>query len=215
MQELDELKIIYIDEDIALVEKLPGQDSQSLPELLKAAEGGEGYCVHRLDKAVGGLLCIARNSKAAARMSAFLAEGRVDKEYLAVLPSPPSDSNGRLEDLLFHDKAKNKTFVVKRQRKGVKPAALEYELLESRDGMALVKVHLITGRSHQIRVQFASRKLPLLGDVKYGSQERRCNISLWAYKLSLPHPSSAEAISMELCPPESWPWSEFSTLKTQ
>ena len=99
---------------------------------------------------------------------------------MAVVSGKPDESNGVFEDLLFKDSSKNKSYVVRRERKGVKKAKLEYELLASNGDMSLVSVLLHTGRSHQIRVQFSSRKMPLIGDGKYGSKDNRCTVALWS-----------------------------------
>ena len=114
-----------------------------------------------------------------------------------------------MRDLLFHDAQRNKTYVVTRQRRGVRDALLDYRVLEAREDCALVRVQLHTGRSHQIRVQFASRAMPLLGDAKYGSRDRGVGIALWSAALAFPHPVSGEARRFTALPPESEPWTQF------
>ena len=117
-----------------------------------------------------------------------------------------------MKDLLYRDAAKNKSFVVRRPRRGVKEAELAYALLERGPECSLVRVALHTGRSHQIRVQFASRAMPLLGDGKYGSRERRCTIALWSCRLAFPHPATKEPVSFTALPPAAFPWDGFSCL---
>jgi 23S rRNA pseudouridine1911/1915/1917 synthase len=133
------------------------------------------------------------------------------KEYLAVLPAPPKASEGRLCDFIFHDKRVNKAFITDKARKGSKEASLSYRVLETReDGRTLVLVRLHTGRTHQVRVQFASRGLPLAGDGKYGSREKCPYIGLWACRLSFLHPITGKQISAVALPDEDTaPWSDF------
>lgn len=134
---------------------------------------GEIYPVHRLDQAVGGVMVYARTKQAAAALSRAIQEGRMEKEYLAVLTKPMAEPHGTLRDLLYHDRVKNKTYVVKRKRNGVKEAVLDYETLASGVEGTLIRVHLHTGRTHQIRVQFAARGCPLAGRRKVWRQGQR------------------------------------------
>ncbi len=136
---------------------------------MKEILGGEIYPVHRLDKNVGGLMVYARTKPAAAALSRAIQEGSMVKEYVAMVHGEPPET-GDWEDLLFKDSGKNKVFVVRRMRGGVKRARLEYRLLRAGE-TSLVRIRLHTGRSHQIRVQFASRGYPLVGDHKYGSHD--------------------------------------------
>ena len=147
---------------------------------------GEIYPVHRLDQAVGGVMVYARTKQAAAALSRAILEGRMEKDYLAVLTKPMAEASETLRDLLYHDRVKNKTYVVKRKRNGVKEAVLDYETLASGAEGTLVRVHLHTGRTHQIRVQFASRGCPLAGDGKYGGKGSAP--LLWSYRLAFPDP---------------------------
>ena len=164
-----------------------GEDAQALPALLAEEVGKPVYCLHRLDQAVGGVMVFARTKQAAAAMGRAIQENRLEKEYLAVLEKRPKEDEGALRDLLFHDRFKNKTFVVSRARKGVKEARLHYRVLEeAADGACLVHVFLETGRTHQIRVQFASRGCTLLGDGKYGSRSGDKGPALWSYALTVP-----------------------------
>lgn len=207
------IEIIYEDEALTVCMKLPGLDSQKdMSSLLREQLGGEVFCVHRLDKEVGGLMVYARSSSAAAVLSAAMAGGKFFKEYLAVSEGCPEEPEGLMQDLLFRDAAKNKSYVVKRQRRGVRRAELEYKLLERSGDKCLFKIKLHTGRSHQIRVQFASRGLPLLGDAKYGSRERRCNIALWSCRLAFPHPVSGRSMEFSARPEPGYPWDKFQSL---
>ena len=163
-----------------------GEGLDAMPVRLAAEVGGEIYPVHRLDQAVGGVMVCARTKQAAAALSRAIQEGRMEKDYLAVLTKPMAEASGTLRDLLYHDRVKNKTYVVKRKRNGVKEAVLDYETLASGAEGTLVRVHLHTGRTHQIRVQFASRGCPLAGDGKYGG--RGSAPLLWSYRLAFPDP---------------------------
>ena len=163
-----------------------GEAEADLPALLKRQLGCEIYPVHRLDQAVGGVMVFAKTAPAAAKLSQAMAEGTLQKEYLAVLERSPERAEGELSDLLFHDRTKNKTYVVSRQRKGVKEAKLAYRVLDVQNGLCLVRIRLYTGRTHQIRVQFASRGMPLVGDGKYGSRKNAASPALWSYALTLP-----------------------------
>ena len=161
-----------------------GEAEADLPALLKRQLGCEIYPVHRLDLAVGGVMVCAKTAAAAAKLSQAMAEGTLQKEYLAMLGARPKDDSGELFDLLFHDRFKNKTYVVSKERKGVKKASLSYRVVA--EGLCLVHVRLHTGRTHQIRVQFASRGMPLVGDGKYGSRKNAAAPALWSYALTVP-----------------------------
>ena len=164
------MEILYQDSGILVCVKQPGVDSEhELPRQLAALLGGEIFPVHRLDKNVGGVMVFARTKQAAAALSAAVQNGSMVKEYRAMVHGTPPET-GILEDLLWKDSAKNKVYVVNRERKGVKKARLEYTRLTDSDP-SLVHIRLYTGRSHQIRVQFASRGFPLVGDHKYGSRD--------------------------------------------
>ena len=177
------MKILYTTPDLVVCRKPVGVDSEhGLPELLARELGGSFYPVHRLDLGVGGLMVFARNKQAAADMSGLIARGELQKEYLALVHGCPEEPEGRMEDLLWKDSRKNKVFVVKRQRAGVRPAALRYRVVRPGEE-SLVRVYLETGRSHQIRVQFASRGFPLVGDHKYGSRSRETQIHLFSAAL--------------------------------
>ena len=208
------MNILYEDKSLLLCEKPVGVISEEggLPDLLREQTGRkEIWCVHRLDRETGGLMVYAKTKGAAATLSAAIQAGQLQKEYYAVCQGEPPEE-GILRDLLFRDKARNKSFVVQRPRKGVREAELRYRRIAVREGMSLLRVALNTGRSHQIRVQFASRAFPLVGDKKYGSAYRDCDLALYSVRLTLPHPVTGQARSRELRPPETWPWSLFSDL---
>ena len=180
------MDILYQTKDVVVCIKPVGVDSEKgMPGLLAEALGGSFYPVHRLDQGVGGLMVFARSPKAAAELSALIAQGQLSKEYLALVHGCPEDTEGRMEDLLWKDSRKNKVYVVSRQRAGVKKAALRYRVLRKGE-KSLVRVYLETGRSHQIRVQFASRGFPLVGDHKYGSRSRETQIHLFSAALEFP-----------------------------
>ena len=212
-----EIPILYRDGEILVCIKPVGISSEEggLPELLREACGGELWCVHRLDRAVGGVMVYARTKRSAAALSAAVAERRLEKIYLAVVQGRPAGESGEMRDLLYHDAARNKSYVVKRPRRGVREAALRYRLLaseETPDGtLSLVRIRLETGRSHQIRVQFASRGLPLVYDGRYGSSLRGGSIALWASMLSFPHPASGERLCFTAPVPTERPWTVFES----
>ena len=187
-----------------------------MPEKLAAQCGAPRiFCVHRLDKAVGGVMVYAKDGKTAALLSELVSSRAVTKEYLAVVPGKPEEERGILRDLLYHDAAKNKTYVVSRPRRGVKEAELSYETAatacaEGVGDVSLLRITLHTGRSHQIRAQFAARKLPLLGDGRYGSAVRSCGIALQSHRLVFVHPVTGQTLDFSAPLPEAWPWSLFS-----
>lgn len=185
-----------------------GEDAAALPQLLKKQLKSEIFPVHRLDQAVGGVMVCAKTAKEAARLSACIAAGTFHKTYLAAVRGCPAETCGEWEDLLFHDRAKNRTYVVGRMRGGVKKARLAYEVLAAQDGKSLVRVRLYTGRTHQIRVQFASRGYPLLGDGKYGSRDHGCTCALWSHLLEFP---AADGRVLSFCAPApaGYPWDAF------
>ena len=179
------MEILYSDREIAVCVKPVGLDSeQQVPEALRAALGGEIYPIHRLDKNVGGVMVYARTRSAAAALSRCVQDGSLVKEYVALVHGTPPEK-GDWQDLLWKDSVKNKVFVVKRERKGVKPARLEFTRLTAGE-TSLVRIRLHTGRSHQIRVQFASRGYPLVGDHKYGSRDAQTAPMLFSCRLSFP-----------------------------
>jgi 23S rRNA pseudouridine1911/1915/1917 synthase len=200
------MEILYEDATLVVCIKPTGVLSQPSPKneqdmtaLLAAhfAEKGERvtpYVVHRLDRGTGGVMVYAKNSRAAAALSA----APMKKIYLAVAEGSPVTAEGEMSDLLYYDRQKDKTYVVKRERRGVKEAHLTYEAQATAtvDGLplTLVRVRPGTGRTHQIRAQFASRRLPLYGDARYGATTRGA-LGLFATSLSFPHPANGEEMT--------------------
>ncbi len=177
------MEILFSDVNIVVCIKPVGLDAEhALPQALKEALGGDILPIHRLDKNVGGIMVYARNKETAAYLSKCIQEGSMIKEYVALVHGTPPE-NGDWEDLLFKDSRKNKVFVVKRQRAGVKTARLEFTRLAD----SLVRIRLHTGRSHQIRVQFASRGYPLVGDHKYGAKDEERNPMLFSCCITFPY----------------------------
>lgn len=207
------MDILYQDQDIVLCVKPPRvlstDEPGGMPELVRQALGdpyADVRTVHRLDRVVSGLMVLARNPKAASELSRQIREGEFDKEYLAVIHGRPECDSGTFTDLLLRDKRERKTYVVTEMAKGVQEAVLEYKLLNCADGMSKVSIRLITGRTHQIRAQFSSRGLPLVGDRKYSLLEDDCEIALWSHQLSFRHPSTGEPMDFRIQPPDDFPW---------
>lgn len=202
--------ILYEDDAILMVQKSVGLTSQtdaaggdSLPARLETM-GKPVKLVHRLDKATGGVMVYARTASAAANLSKQVQDHTVFvKEYLAIVSGRPQTDTGTFEDWLYHDVRRNKSYVVTRKRKGVRDAKLTYTVLQSRETeqgiQSLMLVRLHTGRTHQIRVQFASRKMPLVGDSRYGGC-RGVPLALWSCRLSLRHPITNETLQIECLP---------------
>lgn len=202
------MEILYEDHAITVAIKPPNLLSEQTPQKdgfadLLAERNPDGYIgvIHRLDRGVGGVMVYARTPLAAARLSASVQARQFQKEYLALVHGEPQPAAATLRDLLFHDRNRNKTFVVERERRGVKEAILDYEvqrcLVDAEYGdHSLVKIRLHTGRTHQIRVQFAHRGHPLLGDGKYGARDR-CPIALFCHRLSFPHPITGKPMCFE------------------
>ena len=179
------MEILYSDKQIAVCIKPIGMDSEhGVPEALGSQLGGTFFPIHRLDANVGGVMVFARTKQAAAELSRLVQDGGLVKEYVALVHGTPPES-GDWEDLLFKDSQKNKVFTVKRERKGVKKARLEFLRLQAGD-ISAVRIRLHTGRSHQIRVQFSSRGYPLVGDHKYGSRDEATAPMLFSCCLTFP-----------------------------
>lgn len=211
------IRILYQDEELLVVEKPVGLPAQadaaggdSLPRRL-AEQGLPVLPVHRLDKDTGGVMVYARTKRAAAGLSAIVGQHEVfRKEYIALLSGCPQPPRGELQDLLYHDVRRNKSYVVARERRGVRRAALSYAVagsFEDESGtVSLVRVWLHTGRTHQIRVQFASRRMPLLGDTRYGGV-RGCPLALYSCRLTFPHPITGETVAAACLPDDkAAPW---------
>ncbi len=179
------MEILYSDKELVVCVKPVGLDSEhEVPAALSEALGGDIFTLHRLDKNVGGVMVYARTKAAAASLSRAIQEGTMVKEYVAMVHGTPPE-RGDWEDLLWKDSKKNKVFVVKRMRGGVKKARLEFIRLTAGEE-SLVRIRLHTGRSHQIRVQFASRGYPLVGDHKYGAKDSSPAPMLFSCQLTFP-----------------------------
>ena len=204
----EELRILYEDPYLVVCVKPVGvlsEDSESgrsLPRMLaehyrQAGKPDYIATVHRLDKIVGGVMVLSRRREVTGRLTAAIAAHEITKEYLAV----------------FRDASHNKSYVVKRMRKGVREARLSYEEVGRTEELSLVRVQLYTGRTHQIRVQFASRGLPLLGDIRYGSKAPGCTAALWSYHLGFRHPVTGKPVDVTCPPPQVYPWDLFGGVK--
>ena len=179
------MDILFSNKDMVVCLKPVGIDSETgMPTLLREVLGGEIFPIHRLDLNVGGVMVFGRTKKGSAELSRLVQEGLLVKEYVAQIHGCPPET-GDWEDLLFKDSRKNKVFTVKRERKGVKKARLEFTRLTEGE-VSLVRIRLHTGRSHQIRVQFSSRGFPLVGDHKYGSRDEATAPMLFSCCVSFP-----------------------------
>ena len=188
------MDILFVDKDIVVCVKPVGLDAEhQLPEALKAELGGEIFTLHRLDMNVGGVMVYARTKTAAASLSTLIQQGQMVKEYVALVHGTPPEC-GDWQDLLFKDSRRNKVFVVDRERNGVKKARLEFKRLSAGEE-SLVRIRLHTGRSHQIRVQFASRKFPLVGDHKYGARDNATAPMLYSCCITFPYKGEEKSFS--------------------
>ena len=206
------MEIIYMDKSVIVCVKPAGvlstDEPGGLPELVRKELGDEKAdvrTVHRLDRAVSGLMLLARGAKAASELSRQIREDEFEKEYLAIVHGSTEDK-ASLRDLLLRNKARKMTFVVTEPEKGVQEALLDYETLERRDGLSKVKIHLHTGRTHQIRVQFSSRGFPLVGERKYCEPMDECPLALWSHMIGFTHPETGERMRFAKEPPSVWPW---------
>ena len=193
------MEILFEDREIIVCIKPCGVLSQSddgarenMISILQEHTGGMIYPLHRLDKEVSGVMVYAKTKFAAAALSQDIADHNFKKEYIALVHFAPKNESGEMRDLLFKDSKKNKSYVVKTQRKGVKEAVLEYKLIKTKNDISSVLVLLHTGRTHQIRVQFASRGMPLIADKKYGAKDDFKEFGLYSYRLTFNHPKTKE-----------------------
>ena len=208
------MEILYQDRDIVVAIKPPRvlstDEPGGMPELLREALGTENIrTVHRLDRVVSGLMVLARNARAASELSRQIREGSFEKEYVAVVHGHLNEAEGTLTDLLLRNKQEKKTYVVTEPAKDVQEAILTYKTEGVTEKLTKVRINLITGRTHQIRVQFSSRDLPLVGDRKYSLKEEDCEIALWSGMLGFIHPFSGEKMVFTAEPPRQYPWTEF------
>ena len=207
------IDILYSDDDIVVCVKparvLSTDEPGGLPELLRVQLGTADFrTVHRLDRVVSGLMVVARNAAAASDLSRQIREDSFEKEYQAVVHGCPERQQDRLTDLLLRDKARKMTVVATQPGKDVQPAALQYCVLSGNQGLTRLRIQLETGRTHQIRVQFAARGLPLVGERKYSELDDPCEIALWSYRLSFAHPKTGQKMEFVLDPPSIYPWTE-------
>ena len=188
------MELLYSDKKIVVCVKPVGMDSEhEMPAALSEQLGGMIYPLHRLDQNVGGVMVYARTKDAAAQFSRLIQDGAMIKEYVALVHGEVPEQ-GDWQDLLFKDSRKNKVFVVKRQRTGVKAARLEFARLSGGEH-SLVRIRLHTGRSHQIRVQFSSRGFPLVGDRKYGARDNESAPKLYSCCITFPYQGENHSFS--------------------
>ena len=208
------MDIRYVDEDLVVCIKPAGvlstDEEGGLPGLLRGELGGEIRTVHRLDRVVSGLMVLARNRESAACLSRQMEEQTFHKAYLAVAHGCPAESEGTLRDLLWRDKRRRMTFVADAPGKGVQEAALDYRVLGRAGALSLLRIVLHTGRTHQIRVQFASRGRPLVGERKYSEEGEETPLALFSAELSFLHPKTGAALRFEALPPPAEPWGQFA-----
>ena len=223
------IPIIYEDNHLLVVEKkinVPVQADQSgdddmlsiLKRMIKVRDKKPGNVylalVHRLDRPVGGVMVFAKTSKAASRLSDVIRRNKLDRKYLTVVRGTPQEKQARLEHFLHKDRRRNFVNVVDKHQKGAQKAILDYEVLDSREGLSLVSVTLHTGRSHQIRVQLSHIGHPIFGDQRYGQRVNRPGqqIALWAHSLAFPHTTTKEVNSYKAYPPIEYPWTLWPSI---
>ncbi len=226
MERNEEIEILFEDNHLLVVEKPVNMLSQAditgdadlltcLKQELKQRYNKPGNVylglVHRLDRPVGGVMVFAKTSKAAARLSEQIRSGLMEKSYFAVVHGIISEPYGRLTDYLSKDQASNTVYVTKNTGEG-KKAVLDYKLMASKKGLSLIKINLITGRSHQIRVQLSHMGHPLYGDQKYGQGVNRpgMQLALWSYEISFTHPTLKHRMSFKSLPKPVYPWNSFN-----
>ena len=224
----NKLDVLYEDNHIIVVIKpqnIPTQGDSSKDESLldmvkayvkeKGNKPGEAFIglVHRLDRPTGGVMVFAKTSKAASRLSEQLKDGSFEKNYFAVTVGTPKERAGRAENWLLKDEKNNIVKTVPAAYEGAKKAILEYKVLDENSKVALVDVKLITGRSHQARVQLKALGTPIFGDAKYGGDTlaKGHNLALWAYSIRFYHPTTKEPFVFKVTPPqEKTPWNCFN-----
>ena len=221
------VKVIYEDNHLLVVEKpvniLSQGDDTNDKDMVNLLKNYEKYnkpgnvfigLVHRLDRPVGGVMVFAKTSKAASRLSEQVRNKSFKKTYRAVIHGTMNKKEDTLKDYLYKNKKTNMVSVVNKNHKEAKNAELDYETLQSKNNFSLVQIDLKTGRPHQIRVQFASRKHPLFGDQRYGQDVNKVGqqIALWSYKIEITHPTTKEKMEFICEPPKEYPWDLFSKL---
>ncbi len=207
------MELVYVDDSLLVCIKPSGvvstDEPGGVPDLARQALGDSMATVrtvHRLDQVVSGLMVLARTEVAASELSRQIRDNEFGKEYMAVIHGVLEEKDGTLRDLLYRDKARRMTMVAQEPAKGVQEAVLSYRVMGERGGLSQVAIQLHTGRTHQIRVQFASRGMPLVGERKYSLLEDDCKIALWSCRLSFSHPVSGEKMVFERKPPQEYPW---------
>lgn len=213
------MDILYLDSQIVVCVKpervLSTDEPGGVPELVRR-ELGDAHAdirtVHRLDRVVGGVMVLARSASAASALSRQVREDSLEKEYLAVVHGVPDTPSGTLTDLLYRDKARKMTFVAAQPGKGVQEAVLHYRVEAEKNGLSLICIRLQTGRTHQIRVQFSSRGMPLVGERKYAAGEEDCGIALWSCRIGFRHPETGQPLCFWRQPDTRYPWNLFPQL---
>ncbi len=210
------MEFLYSDKHMVVCIKKPGILSQgdefngeNMVSLLKNELNEDIYPVHRLDRNVGGVMVFAKTKEAAKKLSDIISDkDKFTKEYLAVIHGEAEETE-TLRDLIYKSSRENKAFVVKKERKGVKEGVLEYLRVNTvktpKGTYSLLRIRLHTGRFHQIRVQFASRKKPLVGDGKYGSKDNKCDVALWSYHIAFDQKSFKSTPNTDV-----YPWNLFA-----
>ena len=215
---MSDMELLYADKRIAVAVKPPGilstDEPGGMPELLRRQLGTPCIrTVHRLDAATGGVMVFARSAAAASILSGQVRDHQFRKTYLAVVRGDPGHS-GTWRDLLGRDPVRRRTVVAQEPGPDVRPAELDFQRLASRDGLSLVRITLHTGRTHQIRVQFASRGFPLVGDRKYSGAGDGETLALWSWRLGFTHPETGRSMVYTHQPPAAWPWTLFPLPET-
>ena len=207
------MELVYVDEDVLICLKparvLSTDEPGGVPDLAREALGdseADIRTVHRLDRVVAGLMVLARNAKTASELSRQIRENEFYKEYMAVVHGCPGQDSGTFRDLLGRDKARKMTFVAAGPAKGIQEAVLDYNVVGKHEEMTRVRICLHTGRTHQIRVQFASRGMPLVGERKYSTLDDPCEIALWSSSIAFTHPKTGKRMEFIHQPPEIYPW---------
>ena len=210
------MELIYVDDSLVVCVKPPRVKSTDepggVPELVREALGNpkaDVRTIHRLDQVVSGLMVLARTEQAASELSRQIRDREFEKEYLAVVHGCPEAEQGTLTDLLYRDKARRMTMVATEMAKGVQEAVLDYWVQRRTDDMAKVRILLHTGRTHQIRVQFASRGMALVGERKYSTLGDECEIALWSHRIAFTNPVTGEKIDFRMEPPQIYPWDQL------
>ena len=214
------MEILYQDERVIVCVKPAGvlstDEPGGMPELLRRELGDPNAVirgVHRLDRAVGGIMVYARTRRAAADLSEQIRRGVFHKEYMAVVHGIPDEPKGALRDWLHRDKAERKTYVVPEGAAEAQEAILEYETKDTAGDISLLRIRLHTGRTHQIRCQLAAHGWPIVGDRKYGRGDGGKEIALRSHIIGFMHPKTGAAVSYISETPDIYPWSQFCAWK--